>query len=207
LEALEFEGVGLDEVKQVPMDVDRIPEAFRKGDLEAFSSWEPVASRGLRLRTGAEIIQSSRFLGFTFFRKDFADQNREAVDQILAAEVRAVKWMAASKANQIQSCRWTIQDSAELVPSGFESSAEDLANIIVKLYKRNFLPIIPENDLQDGGHLHREFLFLHGLNLIDKRFVWESMRQVFDRKMILHIIAKPGTYRLAEFNYLPGVNP
>ena len=109
LEELLSEGLSEHQVNLVPMDVTEIPGAFRKGSIDAFAAWEPTVSIALKARPTGAVIHKSLYLGFVAFGRHFAEDHRDAVSEILASEIRAIKWMQSNSQNVRQSSEWAIQ--------------------------------------------------------------------------------------------------
>lgn len=201
LEAITSAGLSEEQVTLIPMDVTEMPEALQKRELDALAAWEPIVSQALMEVPGSTVIYRRHWLTFTYFRRDFADKHPEAMHQILAAEIRAIRWMLRSRQNLLQSSQWTIKAGEELSGERFGISAEQFVDIIIRDGMINIIPIISKADLQENGHLHREFRFLKALNKIPAASDWESVRKMFDRQIIKNILANPQKYPLDEFNY------
>lgn len=199
LEALASEGIDEDQVDLIPMDVTEMPGAMHDNDIDACATWEPTTSKILMQIPHAEVIHRSRYLGFLFFRRDVADRHPEAVRQIVAAEIRAIRWMLKSRDNLEQSCQWAIEAIKEFVRTRFELPPGRFADIVSQNARINMVPVISALDLQQDGHLHREFGFLKDLGKIPGTADWERVRTMFDRQIINHVLSNPHQYRLDEF--------
>src|SRR5208283_6123480 len=109
LEELLSEGLSEHQVNLIPMDVTEIPRAFQEGNIDAFAAWEPTVSIALKARPTGAVIHKSRYLGFVVFKRDFAENHPEAVREILASEIRAIRWMQSNSQNVRKSSEWAIQ--------------------------------------------------------------------------------------------------
>jgi sulfonate transport system substrate-binding protein len=204
LDALSSEGLNERQVTLVPMDVAEIPEAFRRGDIEAFAAWEPAVSLALKMNPKGSVIHRSRYLGFIFFRKDFADNHPEAVRQVLASEIRAIRWIHKDKQNIRQSGQWATDAGKVFGMGKFDISSEEYSRIAMESCESNLVPIIPEADLQDNAHLAREFEFLKELGHIAKTSSWSEVKDKFDRSVVRELLKQPKKYHLDEFEYAIG---
>ena len=176
-------------------------EDLEKGQIDAFAVWEPFASIGIRQVPGSAVIHRSRYLAFMYFRKDFADSHPEAVRQILAVEVRAVRWMLSRKENLLVSSRWAIERGKEIFGKLYDITPVDFADIIDAVAHMNLSPVIPGADLKQNGYLHREYAFLKTLDKIPATGDWETLRQAFDDRMLRQVLADPVKYRLDEVEF------
>ncbi len=204
LAALTSEGLNEEQVDLVAMDIDELPRALANGKIEAFAAWQPVVSTTLNTVPGSVIIHGSRSLGFVYFRKDFADRHPDAVRRILAAEIRAIRWVLSNNRNILLSSKWAIQRANRSFRVTTEISPAQFADSISKIALMNLDPIIPQNDVRQNGHLHREFDFLKSLGKIPPTSRWDAVRGEFNREIIKQILREPKRYRLDEFRYEMG---
>jgi sulfonate transport system substrate-binding protein len=97
LSALELYGLGESEVRLVTMDLTEMVTAMKKKSIDACALWKPTTSLLLREVPNSAVIHRSLYLGFVYFRQDFAELHLEAVFEILASEARAIRWAMANK--------------------------------------------------------------------------------------------------------------
>lgn len=201
LEELLSEGLAEHQVNLVPMDVTEIPRAFQEGHIDAFAAWEPTVSIALKARPTGAVIHKSRYLGFVVFRRDFAENHLEAVREILAAEIRAIRWMQSNSGNVRQSSQWAIQAGNVFTKEQVTLSPEQYVKIIAESGDLNLVPVIPEEDLRENGHLRREFEFLKAMGRIPQPREWRDVERQFDPGIMKEILGHPRKYRLNEFDY------
>jgi hypothetical protein len=201
LEALKAHDLQPERLRLVPMDMGEMPGALLKGEIDAFAAWEPIVSAALFANPKAVAIHRGRHVGFTYFRKEFADNYPEMVRQVLAAEVRAVRWMLMNRRNLLLSCRWALQGVKPLMDAGFEMSPEQLAGLVAEVRNMNLLPIIPESDVQEQGHLHRQFVFLQSVGRIPGSADWATVKKAFDLSIVRQVLDQPKKYNLRVFQY------
>jgi NitT/TauT family transport system substrate-binding protein len=207
LEALLSEGMNEDQVSLIPQEVSALPAALKNGLIDAFAAWEPATMSALSQVPSATIIHRSRHLGLVYFTKNFATAHREAMRQILAAEIRAIKWLTDSRKNLAQSCKWVSERSQGLGPEKPAVSSDKCASLIAQVGQMDFVAVVPERDLRAGGHLHREFEFLKSLGKVSSSVSWLDVSRKLDRSVITEILANRLKYRLDEFRYELGDNP
>jgi sulfonate transport system substrate-binding protein len=201
LEELLSEGLTESQVHLVPMDVNEIPGAFQKDRIDAFAAWEPAVSIALKSRPGAAVIHRSQYSGFVVFTRDFVDNQPEAVREILAAELRAIRWMRSDSQHVRQSSEWAIQAGNVFTGEKVPLSPEQFSKIIAESGDLNLIPIVVEEDLLENGHLRREFEFLKGVGRIPRASEWRDVDRQFERKIMKEILGHAKKYRLNEFDY------
>jgi len=204
LEALASDGLNEDQVDLISMDGNKMSDALGKRSIEAFSAWEPITSISLKRNAERVVIHRGRYLGFTYFVGSFAEKHPEAVRHILAAEIRAVRWMMNDRRNLLHSCTWVIQRSKEGFDPVSQIFPDQLAAMVTEMADINSDFVIPQSDLQQNGHLHRQFEFLKSLGKIPSARQWEAVREKFDRVIIKQILRNPMKYRLNEFSHEAG---
>jgi NitT/TauT family transport system substrate-binding protein len=198
-------GAGLDEknVRLIPMDVNRMPQALRSGDIDAFSAWEPTPSIALKKQNDAVIIHRNLSSGYLYFLKTFSDENHEAVKHIVASAIRAIRWMQVSNENLIKACSWTKKTAEELIGENIELSSEEIAELAKKDIIGMRQPCrIPDSSLEDNTSLHDELEFLKASGKIPVSADWNDVWSSFDRRIVNEVLAGPKEYRIYEYDYL-----
>ena len=202
-------GSGLTEsdVTLLPMEVNMLQNALENGKIDAFSSWEPVSATVLKRNPEFFVVAQSYTTGYMYFLKDFAANQGEAMRYILAAVVRSLWWLRNDKNHLLQACRWNLRASESIAGLPSDLSASELADLasrdILQMYGA---PFILEKTLQVDSNLYREFRFLRELNKIPVDAAWDRVRNNFDPKTLLEIVAHPQEYRLHETDY-SGIEP
>lgn len=203
LNALVLRGIDESQVKLIPMDVVEMPDALNSGKIDAFSAWEPTPFMTLKKYKNMVTIHRSLSSGYMYFMKNFLYRYSDVVREILAAEVRAIKWMQTSRQNLMQAGKWFLQASYELTGLNYDLSMVDIAELFMKDFiSISAIPYIPENYLMENGVLQREFEFLKKINKIPSSVNWEKVRNSFDSGFLIEeIIENSEKYRMDEFKY------
>ncbi|MEW6530598.1 MAG: ABC transporter substrate-binding protein [Thermodesulfobacteriota bacterium] len=201
LEALASDGVTEDQVSLIPQEVTDLPDALAGGFIDAFAAWEPATMAALSKAPTASAIHRSRHLGLVYFTREFATNHSEAMHRILAAEIRAVRWLTADRNNLARSCKWVAERSLGRGTENLVMSPDKCSAAIAELGQMQFVLVIPERDLRAGGYLEREFEFLKSLGNISSTVVWTDVRKKLDRSIMTEILASPLKYRVDEFRY------
>lgn len=199
-----LEGAGLSEadITLVPLDVSEMPDALQKGQIDAYSAWEPTPSISLAIDNNAVISHRSTTTGYLYFSSALAEVSPVAVRSIVASEIRAMRWLWQGFDNLRTASAWAMR-SAELL-----SGKTSILNIdtYIGLAKDDLLgispaPVIPASSLDRGSNLHREFLFLKDLEIIPGTVEWESVVSRFDRSIVREILDDPGTWEINRNEY------
>ena len=137
-----------------------------------------------------------------YYARTFSENHPELVRQILAAEIRALKWMKSNRQNLLLASEWAIQAVEDLTKGKLELSVGQNANLAENdILGLTSAPIIPQNDLRENGPLHMEFELLKTLDKIPSASNWDKVHNSFDRRIITDVLANSKKYKLYEFNY------
>ena len=202
LQALSAVGLDEEDVQLIPMDICEMPEALHAGEIDAFSAWEPTPTITLNKYKDTVIIYSKLNSGYLYFAKDFAIEHHDAMYYIVAAAMRAVRWMQASDENLIRASFWSRKAGEELMGRNLEISNEEIA----RLAKEDVIGMkqpyrIPKGDLELMGSLYYEFKFLKTLDKIPAIADWDNVQNSFDKRIVEEILANPKKYRFNEYDY------
>lgn len=188
-------------VTLVPMEVSNLLPALENGRIDAFSAWEPTVS--IALAANSNHVAVSKFLvsSFLYMNRSFFERNPDAAELILAAAVRAIRWLQASERNLARAVAWNISEADAFLqrPSGMKP------DIIRKITSRDLLrfgdPVIPEGLFAAQGYLHRLFQFLQARGRLDSGLSWDHIQKSVNRKPLGKILAAPHKYRIKTFDY------
>ncbi len=203
LKALASGGLNETQVNLIPIEVTKMQEALATGKIEAFSAWEPTSTITLTKYPESVIIHRYLSSGYIYFKKTFSDKHPEVVRQIIAAEIRALRWMQSNRQNLLQASEWALQAGEDLTNHKLELSAAQNASVAENdILGLTSPPIIPQNDLRQNGPLHMEFEFLKTLGKIPASTNWEKVHNSFDLQTIIDVLANSKKYKLNEFSYV-----
>lgn len=202
LRTLSSDGLSEAQVELIPIDVTKMPEALATGKIDAFSSWEPTSTIALTKYPKNVVIHRYLSSGYIYFVKSFSDRRPEVVRQIVAAEIRALRWMQSNRQNLLQASEWALQAGEDLTNHKPELSVEQNASLAESdIVGLTSAPIIPQNDLGQNGPLHMEFEFLKTLAKIPASTNWKKVHNSFDLQIIIDVLANTKKYKLNEFDY------
>ena len=195
--------VGLDEsdVDLVAMDVGMMPEALKQGEIDAFAAWEPAPAIALITCEDARVIHRSLSSGYLYFSRSFAQQRPDAMRLIIAAQIRALKWLK-NRDRLLMACRWAITGEQSL--TGRTSPLSERA--YMTLAKKDLLgltlfPAITAEELGPSKSLRDEFRFLKRMGSIPANSQWDDIAKCFDTGIVEELAQNRRKHRLDDFQY------
>ncbi|MFQ5686425.1 MAG: NrtA/SsuA/CpmA family ABC transporter substrate-binding protein [Candidatus Scalindua sp.] len=202
LRSLSSDGLNEAQVNLIPMEINEMPEALQTGKIEAFSAWEPISTIALMKYPENVVIHRYLSSGYIYFMKTFSDRHPKVVRHIIAAEIRALRWMQSNRQYLLQASEWAIQAGEDLTNHKLELSVEQNASLAESdILGLTSAPIIPQNDLRQDGVLHKEFEFLKTLGKVPASTNWDKVYNSFDLQTIINVLANSNKYKLNEFDY------
>ncbi len=202
LRALESGNLTESEVTLIPFEVMDMPEALESGKIDAFSAWEPTPTISLINYSPRVIVHRNLSSGYLYFHKDLITNKKEAAHHIVAAEIRALRWLQKEKRNLYKASEWVLRESKGLSSRRIDLSVEIIEKLAYEdILKTTSTPFIPKSYLTPDGLLYNEFMFLKALGKISPSCKWEKIFNSFDRQIMQKIISYPERYNLNEYNY------
>ncbi|MCG6550771.1 MAG: NrtA/SsuA/CpmA family ABC transporter substrate-binding protein [Candidatus Magnetominusculus sp. LBB02] len=202
LRTLSHEGMTEKDVQLVPLDTTKMAALLHEKKIFAISAWEPTVSLTLLNYPETTVISRSLTFGYIYFSKEFYIKHPEAVREVLAAEIRAIKWIKSDRANLILAASWTQSNIKAIGGYDFNVTPEQIADIAAKdMTWQNEVPVIPEKILNKDGKIASIVEFLRAQGKIDSNVSDEKVIGSFDRKLIYDIVNMSNKYRMDEINY------
>ncbi len=203
LEALSFGGLGENDVSLVQMDVTDMVDALDNGEIDAFSAWEPVPFMALKDFADMSVIHRSTSQGYIYFQRAFYEKNREAVHHILAAQIRAMRWMQFNRANVEIAGKWVMEEIRHALNVDLELTDNDFVNLAMEdIIGLLNVPFIPVENLLSGGTLYREFHFLQKIGKIPEEAEWNKISDSFNRRVLEEVLSRQEEYRVNVQQYV-----
>jgi NitT/TauT family transport system substrate-binding protein len=202
LNALTAAGIAPNDVSLVAMEISDMPDALAAGRIDAFSAWEPTVKETLKSQPKTRVIHRSISSGYLYFTQDFCTQRTDALRAVLAAEIRAVRWLQRDRENLLRAAGWAA-DAASVVSRQKNAltrkqTAWLAANDLLGMDSE---PRIPMRELSEGGQLHTEFQFLKSIRLVEQSTQWSAVLESFDTAVMDEILANPSKYRVRDYDY------
>ena len=205
LETLSEVGLGIDDVHLVAIDVNEMPEALTGGVVDAFAAWEPTPTTTLARNPSAGVVSLDIATGYLYFERGFAERYPVIVRDIVASQIRSMTWLKRGHSHLMAASRWTVEAGRELLGDRSPPPAEQWAAAAnAGLLGTETSAALPEEDMQDGGPLHRSFLFLQELGLISKGARWLDVATCFDPTVVAEVVSDGTAYRLTADGFVVG---
>lgn len=205
LDVLASEGLSTSQVVLVPMDVPELAGALYRKEIDAFVVWEPISAMAMKEHQGFVTMYQQLTTGYMYFLRDFYKTRPEAAKQIVAAVVRAFRWMQSKRQNLLLAGKWAKQAGESLRAQKISLSSKEMADLAQKdILGLTSVPLISRDDLRHNGPLHRELRFLKTLGKIPPSAAWEKIRHSFDHKIMNVVLVNPARFGLDRFDYLAG---
>ncbi|MCI4626983.1 MAG: ABC transporter substrate-binding protein, partial [Candidatus Magnetoovum sp. WYHC-5] len=201
--ALAAAGIKEQDVNMLSMEITDMPDAFEKGNVDALAAWEPYAHYAFFSSTAHAIIYRNISLGFIYFSKAFfVDNNDKAVYAIIAAEIRALKWLNQDTKNLYTAIEWTKTTEGTFAGKKALLTTLQIADLARKdLIGRAPQPRIPQYETTEEGVLYKEFTFLKQIGKIATDIKWQHVKDSFNFSIVDDILANTQKYEIDTFSY------
>lgn len=202
VKALESDGLSEKDVNLIPVKAFRMPEALSKGAIDAFAACEPIPTITVMNYRGSTVIHRILSSGYLYFSHSFSEKHPKAMHQIVAAEIRALRWLRKDRENLLEASRWALMATEKLSGHDAGISVEQNAYLAMEdLLGLTSVPFIPINDLAPNGSLPRQHEFLRAKEKIPSSSEWDTIQGSFDRQIINDLLLNQKKYHLDEFKY------
>ncbi|MBF0564899.1 MAG: NrtA/SsuA/CpmA family ABC transporter substrate-binding protein [Nitrospirae bacterium] len=192
------------DVNLIPMDITEMPASLEKGEIDAFSAWEPTTTLALKRHPEDVIIYQQISYGYIYFSKEFYEKHPDAVSFILASEIRSLRWMNKSKQNLLYASKWAVNEIGKFVKRDMDITVGEIARVSMNdIIGMTTLPYIPVNELKDNAMIYEEFHYLKKINEIPSFVQWDKVRNSFDSSALDRVIENPDAYKYNVYAYDP----
>lgn len=201
LQGLSAAGLKEGDVRLLPMRVDDMPDALKRGDIDAFAAWEPAPSIALAANPANRIVFRGLSSDYFVVSKAFARASPAAVDTLVAAYVRAIEWLRLSQKNIERAARW-----AQAEAEAFSGRPSPLpVEKIVAITRRELLnvPSAPSiiNNPKAPPPLLGEFEFLKRLNKLPADGEWSRVADALNNDLLPRVLTDPRRHETGRFDY------
>lgn len=205
LDVLASEDLSTSQVTLIPMDIPELAGALYRKEINAFAVWEPIAAIAIKDHQGFTAMYQQLTTGYMYFLKDFYKNHPEAAQEIVAAVVRAFRWMQSKRQNILLAGKWAKQAGESLGAQKISLSIKEMADLAQKdILGLTSFPMVARDDLQYNGSLHGKLRFLKTQGQIPPSVTWEKIRNSFDYKILRAVLANPARFDLDRFDYSAG---
>ena len=200
LQGLASAGLDASQVKLVPVQIDAMPDALERGEIDAFAGWEPAPSIALRKDEKNRIVFRGQSSDYFVIEKAFSKRSPEAARQLVAGYLRAIGWMRLSQLNLEKAANWVLADGAAFSGRTPPSTAGQIASIS----RRELLdiPSAPALVFSPGAPpLKKEFQFLSRLGKLAPAARWENVEAALSYDGLARVMADPKKYPVGSHDY------
>lgn len=203
LEAFETSGLDLGDIELIPMQIIDMADALNRGEIDAFTSWEPNTSISLKKYNHFKVLHKSLNTSYLYFSEKFKNYNSEAVRLIIASQIRSIRWISESKVNRYQIASWTAPERLALQ----KDSGLITPDLINKIIERDLVWVsssgeLPSGDLKPNGRIFKEFMFLKENGTIPEDINWSKIKLSFNGAVMEEVLNKSSEYELSKFRFL-----
>lgn len=202
LKGLSAAGLGEADVRLVAMNVDEMPEALARGDIEAFAAWEPAVT--VALAGGSSFRAVYRGLNTEYFviARELYERRPDVVRALVASFVRAFNFMSRAPGNIEAVAAWALADGQVLTGKPGRATIAQIAQIT----RREILdvpsaPALPRADRHGRHPLFPVFEFLQSVGKIPADLAWERVSSSFAPELIGEVMSAPDRWELQRFSY------
>ena len=189
------------DVTLVPLEPAAMPDALDKGEVDAYSAWEPTPSISLARSPKNRAIYRGMSTDWVVFSREFAERDSSVTQMLVAAYVRSLNWMRKSKENLDRAGAWVLAETEKFNGEPAKVTAAKAIEIARKdLLEVPGAPSIPT--LVDGAPpLSREFAFLKEQGRIPPTVDESVIHEAFAFDGLRKVQGDPKKYRLFTFDY------
>lgn len=192
LQLLKKNGMSIDDIQPVPMDTRDMFEAAKVGDLDAFTTFEPMPTVYTRIDPTLHVINRSfSTYGFLGMRKEYAARHQQAIRALIVAQFRAIAWLQELDRNVNRASRWVAQESAKVMPLPLGSHIAELDGLCAEDLLGNidtYETVMDREILADNGELRRKFEFLRQEGFIQQDKTWNDVRSNIDTRLLSDVL-------------------
>jgi NitT/TauT family transport system substrate-binding protein len=202
LEALSSAGLTEKDVSLVQMNINEMPDALDKGQIDAFAAWEPAPTVALARNTSHTAVHRGLNAAYLGVSRRYAQRHPEEARHLAAAVARAIYWMQQSRKNLEQAAKWAISQEQAFTgkPSGL-TVEQAMAVTRRELLDVAAVPLIPKKESTEQGLFHKQMEFLKKIGKLEANAQWGRLRESIDRSLLNEVMVNPAQYGLYHFNY------
>ncbi len=202
LEVLKSSGMDEKDTELIPMKIVDMAGALSRGDIDLFTTWEPNSSLALKENSNFMVLHKSLNTSYLYFSKIFFDKHLEAVNYILASQLRSMKWLDKSENNRFLAAKLTAPARFDLNTDSMFISPQLINRIILgDLLSVSSSGELPSGELNLSGRIYKEFLFLKELGKLPIESDWDKIKKSFNRSILENILDQRIKYKINEYMY------
>ncbi len=205
LRALKLENIASEDVTLINIDLQEYAQSLNERSIDAFAAWEPFPTLARKIDPELVVIHKGLSTSYLLISIQLFNKHPEVAKLVLAAQLRAMRWMNLSRKNLYQASTWQLKAYEVLMQKKSLLNVKENAELIRNgLLNITDTPIIPETSLAEGGFLHQAFLFLQKMNKISVNASWQHVYKSFQPELLAAVLADKKHYQLEIFDYREG---
>ncbi len=202
LDVLTSENIPASEVRLRPMDFQGMSEALHRHRIDAFAVWEPICAMALKTHPNFHVIYQQMDTGYLYFSASTCTRHPKAVRILVAAVVRAFRWITSHRRNLQLACEWSRRAGEKMYGRSIPLTDGELGDLARRdIFGLTSVPSISSLDLDRTSPLHKEMQFLKTLGKLPAGATWKAIRGSFDSSILSAVMASPETYGINDFDY------
>lgn len=145
-----------------------------------------------------------QFINTNYFcvTRAFVAQHREATSLLMAAFIRALRWMKLDEQNLRLAATWNKNDQEVFLQGPSDVTVEQLMTITrIHSLPLADAPYISQKDLTEKGLIAKSTAFLKSQGLLPESIPWQKIKGNLDREMMAEVLSAAERYQLNKFDY------
>ncbi len=202
--ALITANLSMDDVISIPMQPGELESALRNHTVDAVICWEPIIASILENVPNSVPTFSSDGYTYVAIDLDFAKNHPTVQKAILAAVVRASRWLKQNDRHLIDALGWIREGNIAFTgKSAIEPDAKWVAILKTQGIQSPSFPMIRFDITDEQGVFHQQFQFLKKIGSIPSNADWNVVRDRINTKLLPGIIGESEFWQIDTFDYAP----
>jgi NitT/TauT family transport system substrate-binding protein len=182
--------------------------AMAAGRLDAFSAWEPTPTLALLDHPDFNLIARSDARGYLYFTRRFFEQQPAVVRAMVAAEIRALRWLQTNDKHVYIASGWARDRAAAFAGADLTLTVYDFLRLARNdLLRVPTAPRLLPQLLAPTGELYRQFPLSRAFGLIASDADWNRVRQSFAVDLVPRILTNAPHYHLDDLRLGQSLSP
>lgn len=200
LHALDGAGIAPGQVTLTPMEVNEMPAALAQGGVDAFAAWEPTPVMALAKHPEWVVIHRGLFYSYFYLTPGFREH--PAAAPVMAAFVRAIRWLKSGPEPLERACRWNQEEAQRFLGKPWSLSLEQCAFLV----RRDLLDPAPQGRLPRAllaanGLVAQQTVFLREQGELKREVTPARVLAAFDPRPLERVLSDGEGYQLSRFSY------
>lgn len=200
IRALRLNKLNPADVKLLPYDVNELPEALSRQEIDAFAGWEPAVSVALNASSNHRIVFRGQSVDYLVISRAFEKAHPDAALALIAGYVRAINWMRLNRNHLERAAKWAMEDAKAFTGKPLPLTAAQ----IMAVTRTGILDVPSAPMIVSTGQepaLKAEYELLKSLNKLPPHQSWDHVVSTFQYGGLSEVMSYPRHYELRRFDY------